>query len=138
MNNTNSDSLTILEMVAGGTISVDEADQLLGAITPACTAVSTHREPKFLRLVVESKPGTQRNRKIDIRVPLGLLRSGVEIAKSLPGDGSRPMTIALGTHTLALDLNGVEPHNLDEFIHQFQDLTTTIDKKEETLKLFCE
>ena len=136
--NMKNDRQRILEMVAAGNISVGEADQLLSAVTNSPATTPANRAPKFLRLLVESKPEAQRNRKIDVRMPLGLLRSTIQIAKSLPGASNVPMTIALGTHTLALDLNGVDPRNADEFIGYFKDLTTDIEKKDETLRLFCE
>ena len=134
---TNNDRRKVLEMVASGTISVTEADQLMNTAGFAGSDAARKREPKFLRLVVEAKPETQRDRKIDIRLPLGLLRNGIQIARCLP-TRKKGMTIALGTHSLAVDLNGVDPQNAGEFIHLFKDLTTDIDKKDETLRLFCE
>jgi hypothetical protein len=136
--NTKDNRRKILSMLAEGTISVEEADRLLSASTSSASETSCDQTPKFLRLLLEPKTESDRRRKIDIRMPLGLLRSAIQIAKSLPGARNVPMTIALGTHTVALDLNGVDPQNVDEFVSQFKDLTTDIDRKDETLRLFCE
>ena len=127
----------ILAMLADGNIAVDQADRLLSAIVPA-KKKSAEPTRKFLRLLLEPKAETGSPRKVDVRVPLGLLRSGVQIARSLPIEKRGPMTIALGTHTLSLDLSGIDPQNVDEFIDQFRYLTTDIDKKNETVRLFCE
>jgi len=133
----NADRRRVLDMVAAGNISINEADLLLGH-HPAFAAESHTRMPKFLRLVLEPRDQAASRRKVDIRVPLGLLRSGVQIARSIPMEKRGPMTIALGTHSLALDLSGVDAENVDEFMAQFKDLTTDINKKDETLRLFCE
>ena len=133
----NADRRKILDMLAAGNISIDEADLLLGH-DPAFAAESDTRTPKFLRLVLEPRDQAANRRKVDIRVPLGLLRSGVQIARPIPVEKRGPMTIALGTHSLALDLNGVDAENVDAFMAQFKDLTTDINGKDETLRLFCE
>ena len=128
----------ILSMLANGNISVDQADRLLSAIGPAKEQSADERTPKFLRLLMEPKAETGSQRKVDVRVPLGVIRSGIQIARSLPMEKRGPMTIALGTHTLSLDLSGIDPENVDEFMAQFRYLTTDIGKKNETLRLFCE
>jgi len=133
----NADRRRILDMLAARDISIDEADLLLGH-DPAFAVKSDTRTPKFLRLVLEPRDQAANRRKVDIRVPLGLLRSGVQIARSIPMEKRGPMIIALGTHSLALDLSGVDAENVDEFMAQFKNLTTEIDKKDETLRLFCE
>ncbi len=133
----NADRRKILDMLAAGNISIDEADLLLGH-DAAFVSESNTRAPKFLRLVLEPRDQAASRRKVDIRVPLGLLRSGVQIARSIPMEKRGPMTIALGTHSLALDLNGVDAENVDAFMAQFKDLTTDINGKDETLRLFCE
>jgi hypothetical protein len=132
------DRSKVLAMLATGRISVDEADHLLSAIAPQREQSPAPRTPKFLRLLLEPKPDRGIQRKIDIRVPLGVIRSSLQIAKSLPLEKRGPMKIALGTHTLALDLEQVNPDNVDEFIAQLGHLTADIDQKKETVRLFCE
>lgn len=75
------DRRKVLEMVSAGELSVDEADELFGSFA---TAKITDSAPKFLRLTLEPKPGGDGDRKIDIRVPLGMLRSSLQIAQSQP------------------------------------------------------
>ena len=129
------DRRKILAMLASGTISVEEADRLL-------TAADSHREPvgtpRFLRLKVEPKAGSVSERTIDIRVPLGVIRSSLQIAKSLPVSKRGPMMIALGTHMLSLDVANMNLEDQGEFIANFAHLSTDIDRKKETLRLFCE
>jgi hypothetical protein len=132
------DRRKVLAMLATGKISVDEADHLLSAIAPQREESPAPPTPKFLRLLLEPKADEGSQRKIDVRVPLGVIRSSLQIAKSLPLEKRGPMRIALGTHILVLDLEQVNPDNVDEFIAHFSHLTTDIDKKKETVRLFCE
>jgi hypothetical protein len=132
------DRRKVLAMVATGRISVDEADHLLSAIAPQREQSPAPPTPKFLRLLLEPKANEGSHRKVDVRVPLGVIRSSLQIAKSLPLEKRGPMRIALGTHILALDLEQVNPDNVDEFIAQLGHLTADIDQKKETVRLFCE
>jgi len=126
------DRRKILEMLAAGKISVEEADQLMAAAGTRAGA------PKFLCLKVAPRAGSVSDRKIDIRVPLGVIRSSLQIAKSLPVGKRGPMMIALGTHMLSLDVGNMNLEDPDEFIANFAHLSTDIDKHKETLRLFCE
>jgi hypothetical protein len=129
------DRRKILEMLSAGEISVGEADELLESF--ATTKVNDVA-PGFLRLTLEPKPGGDSERKIDIRLPMGVLRNSLQIAKSLPAAKRGQMTIALGTHTLAFDVSSLNTENMGEFLAQFKDLSTDIDRQKETLRLFCE
>jgi hypothetical protein len=135
------DRRKVLAMLATGRISVEEADHLLSAIAPQREQreqPAAPYSPKFLRLLLEPKADTKSQRKIDVRVPLGVIRSSLQIAKSLPLKKGGAMKIALGTHILALDLEQVNPDNVDEFMAQLGQLTADIDQKKETVRLFCE
>jgi hypothetical protein len=129
------DRRKILAMLASGKISVEEADRLLMAADSHWEPVST---PRFLRLKVEPKAGSENERTINIRVPLGVIRSSLQIAQSLPASKRGPMMIALGTHMLSLDVGNMNMEDADEFIANFADLSTNIDNQKETLRLFCE
>lgn len=129
------DRRKILEMLQAGEVSVGEADELLDSLA---TAKVNAVAPRFLRLTLEPKAGGDSDRKIDIRVPLGVLRSSLQIAQSLRVQGRGQMTIALGTHTLAFNVSSLNTENMDEFLAQFRDLSTDIDRQNETLRLYCE
>ena len=129
------DRRKILAMLTSGTISVEEADRLLDA---SDSGAACPNPPKFLRLLVEPKAGSESARTIDIRVPLGVLRSSLQIAQSLPVSKRGPMMIALGTHILSLDVGNMNLEDADGFIANLADLSTDIDQQKETLRLFCE
>jgi hypothetical protein len=87
------DTRRILEMLSEGKVTVDEADQLLKAIdssrpSSGAGADSTDRPaPRFLRITVR-EPGAgggPEETKVNVRVPLTLVRSGMKLAGIIPG-----------------------------------------------------
>jgi len=79
-------------MVAEGKISPAEAEQLLdavvetGADADAARAADAKAKPKFLRVLVEESGGD----RVNIRVPLSLLRAGVKFGSLLPDQPTPP------------------------------------------------
>ena len=70
----------ILDMLAAGKITADEAEQLIAALEreqpPAAPAFDTKKgKAKYLRVLVDSRDAGEPGR-VNIRVPLQLLRAG--------------------------------------------------------------
>src|ERR1041385_5526665 len=87
----------VLDLLAQGKISVDEADQLLRALgesreskdtSPSADAADT--KPRFIRINVH-KTGAdgRRDKDVNIRVPMALLRGGIRLGTIIPGLGER-------------------------------------------------
>jgi hypothetical protein len=82
----------ILEMPAEGKITADEAERLTGALErerpeplPGVASRPKSR-PKYLRVVVNATddPGGDGASRVNIRVPLQLLRAGVRLTSLIP------------------------------------------------------
>jgi len=149
----------ILEMLAAGKITADEADRLLAALEPERAATSnftghiggskgwsdadkggtvkTHA--KYLRVLVES---TEKNgpTTVNVRVPMQLLRAGVRLASLIPQQAHDQLDETLSKHGVPLTLSQIKPENLEELIDHLGDLTVDVDAKEEKAKVrvFCE
>ena len=80
----------ILEMLAQGKITPEEAEQLIAALErdlPPAAASSEARpkgRPKYLRLMVDTNENGEPGR-VNARVPLHLLRAGVQLAALING-----------------------------------------------------
>src|SRR5580658_5241258 len=81
----NEDRRKILEMLASGKITADEAERLLAAMEngPAAPTATPGRKPQFLRVQVEDE-GRKGPVKVNVRVPMQLLRAGVKLASLIP------------------------------------------------------
>jgi Asp-tRNA(Asn)/Glu-tRNA(Gln) amidotransferase B subunit len=136
----------ILEMLAEGKISADEADRLLGAVqggssTATATAAAPSKPPKFIRVMVDAKEG--KNDKpvhINVRVPIALLRAGVRFASLVPVQAQEKVNAELRKNGMDIDITQIKPENINELIDQLQDLSIDIDQPDEDVKVrvFCE
>ena len=136
----------ILEMLANGRINADEAERLLSAlengpiidVTPARTFGSS----KYLRILIEREPARDHDEqtRVNIRVPLQLLRAGVKLKSLLPDDARDQMNEALREKGVDFDINQFKAENLEEMLANLNDLSIDIDKKSRKAKvrIFCE
>jgi predicted DNA-binding protein len=144
----------ILEMLAAGKITADEAEKLLVALEPDTTATAgefTGKIPgsssestvktraKYLRVLVEANEKGQPT-TVNVRVPMQLLRAGVRLASLIPMQAHDELDAALSKHGIPLTLSQIKPENLEELIDHLEDLTVDVDAKEEKAKVrvFCE
>jgi hypothetical protein len=150
----------ILQMLAAGKITTEEAERLLAALEPdtATTAEFTGRIPgnngssdttvrtraKYLRVLVEadeSMTGMKGPTTVNVRVPMQLLRAGVRLASLIPQQAHEQFDEALNRHGVPLTLSQIKPENLEELIDHLEDLTVDVDAKEGNgtkVRVFCE
>lgn len=137
----------ILEMLAAGKITADEAERLLAALDPdttkpaGATANSAgttqpgvpRTRAKYLRVLVEADEdmtGLKGPTTVNVRVPLQLLRAGVRLAALIPQQAHNELDQALSSHGVPLTLSQIKPENLEELIDHLEDLTVDVDGKD--------
>jgi hypothetical protein len=138
----------ILEMLAAGQINADQAERLMAALEKGSPAGSPGESgdsrpaawPKYLRVVVEAEEGHHGNgpAKVNVRVPMQLLRAGVKLASLIPPQARVKVNEALHEQGIDLDISQIKPENLEELIYQLKDLTVDIDDKNNKVRIFCE
>ena len=149
----NTERRKVLDMVAEGKVSAEDAERLLqkldgsrtgagngdghgagagAAARPGGTADGADGPQaggaalKYLRVLVDSADGD----KVNIRVPLGLLRTGVSLATLLPSAAGEK-----------LSENGIDLSHLagDALVEELRELTVDVDSaKGDTVRVFCE
>ena len=136
----------ILDMLAEGKISVDEAEKLLVAIASdeagekrgdEAPAAGAKFPFKYLRVLVEPGPGSRGGETVNIRVPLKLIRAGLKWAAFMPKDVQGKVDEALSEKGINMDFSSIKPEDLDEIVTNLKDLTIDVEGKE-TVKIFCE
>ena len=138
----------ILEMLAAGQISADEAERLIAALEkePAAASPADRSEsgpsvwPKYLRVVVEAENhhGVEGPSRVNIRIPMQLLRAGVKLANLIPPQARGHVNDALREHGMQFDLTQLKPENLEELVEQLKDLSVDINEKNNKVRVFCE
>lgn len=135
----------ILDMLSEGKISVEEAEKLLEAIsTDEAGERGRDKESdtgvklpfRYLRVQVEPGEGSEGER-VNIRVPLKLIRAGLKWAALIPKDVQGKVDEALSQKGINMDLSSIKPEDLDELVTNLKDLTIDVEGKE-TVKIFCE
>jgi hypothetical protein len=144
------DRHSILDMLSEQKITVDDAERLLAALdrepTPAANAprpegTRSGGPPKYLRVVVDSlEDGADKPTKVNVRVPLQLLRAGVKLQGLLPPEARAHVNMALGEKGVDFDLGQIKPENVDELINALGDMMVDIDADggRAKVKVYCE
>jgi DNA-directed RNA polymerase subunit F len=132
----------ILNMLAEGKISVEEAEKLLSAISDSEQETLSDKgtiasKLKYLRVVVEPSPGSKNEEKVNIRVPIKLIRAGIKLASLLPNDVQGKVDGALKEKGISLDFSQINEENLEEIVESLRDLTVDVEG-EERVRIYCE
>jgi hypothetical protein len=137
-----SDSRRILDLLALGKITVDEADQLLRAAgasaAPAATpaadsapSAGTEAKPprKWLRMTVDKAANDGRpRRKVNIRVPLSLLRGGMKIGAAFPHIASDAVLRQLRDQGINVaELSKLDVSDFEKALSDLDDTTIDVD-----------
>ena len=136
------DRRKILDMLAKGKITVDEAEKLLAAISESETEkgekTGKKEFPRYFRVVVEPGPESQKKEKVNIRVPFQILRAGIKLASVIPVDVQGKINKHLKEKGVNIDLSNIKAENLEEILVHLDDLTIDVDSGEEKVRIFCE
>ena len=131
----------ILEMLAQGKISVDEAERLMAALgdsgttkTERTDGIAGHR---YLRVLVEPGPNSETNEKVNIRIPMKLIRAGLKWAAFIPKQAQDKVDEALKEKGFNIDLSKIKPEDLEELVVHLNDLQVDIEGREK-VRIFCE
>jgi len=133
----------ILEMLSTGQITADEAERLITALEKDQSAQSgangseRRPKPKYIRVLVEDN-GHGNTARVNVRVPMQLLRAGVKLTGLIPDHARTQVNQALREKGIPFDLNQIKPENLEEVIDQLADLTVDVDDKDAKVRVFCE
>jgi len=140
------DRSQILRMLKEGKISVEEAEELLDAIGDSedvkvednrVTVTKSSGSPKYLRVQIDSEEDGKPE-KVNVRVPLQLLRAGVKLASVLPHDSHGKVSHALHEKGFDFDLSNIKSDDLDSLIEALTDMSIDIDSDDSKVKVFCE
>ena len=144
----NDDRRSVLQMLADGKINADEAERLLGAMErngapPRAIGSATtggNNPPKFLRVCVDTdEPGDDGGpTKVNIRVPMALLRAGVRLTSLIPPAARDQVNAELAKNGVPFDIAQLKPENLEALVDQLNDLTVDVDQERTKVRIFCE
>jgi hypothetical protein len=135
----------ILEMLAQGKITAAEAERLLAALEKEPQGASTtgSAEPrrteklKYMRVVVDSVD-SHGPTKVNIRIPMQLLRAGVRLTSLIPPQAREQVNDAMHKQGIDFDIGKLTPANLEELLEQLNDFHVDVDNDRAKVRIFCE
>jgi len=134
----------ILQMLAEGKITADEAERLIDALereqpeSPSGATARPKPRPKYLRVLVVENPGGDEPGLVNVRVPLNLLRAGVRLASLIPPQALSRVNDELSKSGVPIDLTELKPQHIEDLIDQLDDLTVDVDDRDTKVQVFCE
>lgn len=140
----------VLDMLAQGKITAEDAERLLDKLaslgsTPEGAAdadagakpwdtgttppPAAKGKPKYLRVVVDGSDGD----KVNIRVPLGLVRAGMKLRAVMPEHARERL------ERKGFDLNHLSELDGEELVDALRDLSVDVDSENgDKVRIFCE
>jgi hypothetical protein len=141
----NEERRKILDMVAQGKITADEAEKLLDAIGAPSAGTGAAAGPdaagkccwKYLRVQVDPGPDSESGDRVNIRVPFKLIRAGLKFAAFIPREAHDKVNKAFKEKGMDIDLARITAKDLEDIVSNLDDMTVEVDGKDK-VRVFCE
>ena len=136
----NEERKKVLDMLADGKISADEAERLINALenktteTSPQTALSETLDnlPRYLFVKVDAVDGD----KVNIRVPLKLVKAGIKLQALLPQDAQDKINTKLNEKGINLD--DFKAENFKDILDALSEFELNVDdKKGDKVRIYC-
>jgi len=134
----------ILEMLSQGKVTAAEAEGLIAALerepsAPGSSNELRRNDPlKYLRIVVDAQDDHDGPVKVNVRVPIQLLRAGVKLTSIIPPRARSEVNEALRKEGIDVDIGKLTPESLEEVVEQLRDLQVDVDHERAKVRIFCE
>ncbi|MFA5367759.1 MAG: hypothetical protein WC333_07775 [Dehalococcoidia bacterium] len=140
----------ILEMLSENKISVDDAYRLLNTIESAeggresapKSGTAVKDKPKYLRVTILPDPEHEKSQDVDrvnVRVPMSLLRAGIKLTSLIPTEARAKVDGALKDKGIDFNTRNMKPEDIEELIESLSELEVDIvSSKGEKVKVFVE
>jgi len=138
----------ILQMLADGKISVEEAERLLALVEepesddPGLREESASKGPvpKYLRVTVQptGETGPNDQGRVNIRVPMGLFRAGMKLTALIPSEAVDKANKEMRDRGLNLDLRDLKSDDLEQLINSLADLEVDVLDKDQHVRVYVE
>ena len=135
-------SRRVLQMLAEGKVSVDEAERLIALVDepPEATTAVPQVAPlrtgtaRYLRVTIHSDG----EEHVDVRVPLALIKAGVKLHTLLPEQAATGINTALQDHGIDIVIHNLRTEDLEELIDALSEIEVNIQDGEDKVRVHCE
>lgn len=141
------DTRRVLELVAQGRITVDDAAELLAALRTAADKSQSEAhaspgepaKPRYVRIAVH-KPGREgrKDKDVNIRVPMSILRSGMRLGAIIPGFARDHINAHLREQGVDVDLTKLDPAVIESLLTDLGEVNIDVNHGNEQVRITCE
>lgn len=145
------DRIRILNMLSEGKITAEEAEILLVALQTSGPATETgpadasaiqgdpapllEALPKYLYVKVNSTEGD----KVDVKVPIALVRSGLKLTSLIPPQAMEQINEQMTDKGISIDFSNLKPEDIDDLVQALREMEINVDSKNgDKVRVYCE
>ena len=141
------DTRRILDLLAQGKITVDEADQLLRAMSASSDAAQTtaaapneqSAPPRYVRITVhKTAKDDRRDQDVNIRVPIAVVKSGMRLGALIPGFPGDAVSARLRERGIDVDFSKLDTAAVEQVLKQLGDTNIEVDSGKAQVRISCE
>ena len=140
------DTRRVLELLAQGKVTVDEADRLLRAVAadeprskPAEPPPADKPKLRFVRIAVhQAAKNGHADKDVNIRVPIAIVRSGMRLGALIPGMAGEQVSARLRERGLDIDFSKLDAAAIEEVLKGLSDTNIEIDSDKAQVRITCE
>jgi DUF4097 and DUF4098 domain-containing protein YvlB len=137
----------ILDLLAAGKITAEEAGRLLDALesnagqgAEAETAPKAGAKtgpagaPKFMYVKVVSVKGDN----VNVKIPLSLVRAGLKLTNLIPPQAAEQINRSMAEKGMSFDLSTIKPEELEELIESLREMEVNVDSNNgDTVRVYA-
>ena len=148
----NEERSRILDLLATGKITAEEAARLLDALEARAAESATKTSgpsagpsggpssaaksaaPKFMYVKVVSTKGDN----VNVKIPLSLVRAGLKLTSLIPAPAVDQINKSMADHGMSMDLSSLKPEDLEELIESLREMEVNVDANNgDTVRVYC-
>ena len=138
----------VLDMLAEGKITVDEAEKLLLLVDrdpasqrPEPESRSRSGTPRFVRIVVQPEgngDGDDSTNLVNIRVPIAMLRAGMQLPALLPEMAATGINQALHEKGIDIDVARLKAQDIERLLKALQEFEVDVHTGDQRVLIYVE
>ena len=138
----------VLDMLAEGKITVDEAEKLLLLVDrdpasqrPEPESRSRSGTPRFVRIVVQPEgngDGDDSTNLVNIRVPIAMLRAGMQLPALLPEMAATGINKALHEKGIDIDVARLKAKDIERLLEALQEFEVDVRTGDQRVLIYVE
>jgi hypothetical protein len=145
MNSMDENKNKILQMLSEGKISVEEASRLLylvGEESKTDTSDNSIRKSKsnakYLYVKVSPKEGHQDAERVNVRIPISLVRAGMKLTALMPPEVADNVNKAMKDKGMGFDIRNLDNNFIEQLVNALKDEEIEIDSEEALIKVYAD